>query len=213
MSDVVCESKLRSVVRVHPYIHAQETGWQSVVQFCITLGLPMHLVQGLNVSTVHIQLAHRACPDGRPPIRPGLNPARGMWERCQWPMSRWWLLPVILFPPTHLQCGHLSPALNAWAARAKYTTAWPISTHFPGHWCVDCLKTERSFGLQVTCVIDVLGWYFWHVIHGRLFEQTLADVRLTGAGINWLYCNWLVELKLKLKFQAPIRMPHMELIP
>ena len=29
-----------------------------------------------------------------------------------------------------LQCRHLIPALNVWAARAKYTTARPISTHF-----------------------------------------------------------------------------------
>ena len=50
------------------------------------------------------------------------------------------------------------------------------------------ITLKRSFGLQVTCVIDVLGWYYWHVIHGRLFNQALAYVRSAGAGINCLYC-------------------------
>ena len=52
---------------------------------------------------------------------------------------------------------------------------------------MDYLKTKRNFGLQGTCVIDAHGWYFWHAIHGRLYNQTLADVQSTGAGIKCLY--------------------------
>ena len=59
-----------------------------------------------------------------------------------------------------VQCRHLIPALNAWAARAYYTTACPIASQFSGHCCIDYLEIERSFGLQVTCVIGVLGCYF-----------------------------------------------------
>ena len=45
----------------------------------------------------------------------------------------------------YVQCRHLIPALNAWAARANYTTARPIDTQFPGHGCVDYLQIERRF--------------------------------------------------------------------
>ena len=40
----------------HPCIHIQDTGWQSGVRSCITSGLPTHLVQELNVGTVHLLL-------------------------------------------------------------------------------------------------------------------------------------------------------------
>ena len=53
-------------------------------------------------------------------------------------------------PP--LKYRHLIPALNAWAARAQYTTACLIATKFPGHGCI--------------FVIDVLVLFFQHVIHG-----------------------------------------------
>ena len=51
MTHIVCESKLHSVVRssMHP---CQETEWQSGVWLCIMPGLPMHLVQELDVDTV-----------------------------------------------------------------------------------------------------------------------------------------------------------------
>ena len=32
--------------------------------------------------------------------------------------------------------------VDVWAARAWYTTALPIARQFPGHWCMDDLKTE-----------------------------------------------------------------------
>ena len=43
----------------------------------------------------------------------------------------------------NIQCRHLIPVLNAWAARAYYTTARPIDTQFHGHGCMDYLKIER----------------------------------------------------------------------
>ena len=55
-----------------------------------------------------------------------------------------------------VQCRHLIPALNEWAARAKFTTARPIATQFPGHGCMCDVTTERSFVSQAMCVIDVL---------------------------------------------------------
>ena len=39
-----------------------------------------------------------------------------------------------------LQCQHLIPALNAWAAWAKYKTTCPIATQFPGHGCMNDLQ-------------------------------------------------------------------------
>ena len=56
-------------------------------------------------------------------------------------------------------CGHLIPALNAGATRAKYTTARPIAIQFYMHGCMDNLKTERGFDSQATWVIDVLGLF------------------------------------------------------
>ena len=32
--------------------------------------------------------------------------------------------------------------------------------------------------------------FLWHVIHGCLYNQALADVRSTDAGIKCLYCKW-----------------------
>ena len=38
-------------------------------------------------------------------------------------------------------------------------------------------------------VIDVLGLFLWGVIHGRLYNQALADVLSTRTGIKCLYCT------------------------
>ena len=59
-----------------------------------------------------------------------------------------------------IQCQHLIPALNAWAARAEYTTAHPIATQFPGHGCMYDLTTERSFDSQAMWVINVFDFLF-----------------------------------------------------
>ena len=53
---------------------------------------------------------------------------------------------------------------------------------------MDELKTERSFDLQATWVIEVLHLSFWHAIHERLYNQAMADIQSTGAGIKCLYC-------------------------
>ena len=55
-------------------------------------------------------------------------------------------------------------------------TACLIATQFPGHGCMDDLTTEISFDSQALWVIDVLGIYFWHINHGFLYNQALADV-------------------------------------
>ena len=54
MTNVVCESKLRSVVMSGTCgrIHAQETVWQSGVRSNILPRLPTHLVQELEVGTL-----------------------------------------------------------------------------------------------------------------------------------------------------------------
>ena len=56
-----------------------------------------------------------------------------------------------------IQSRHFIPALNAWAAQAKYTTIRPIATRFSGHGCMDDHTTERSFYSQATWVFDVRG--------------------------------------------------------
>ena len=48
----LCKSKPRSVRGQGPVIHAQKTGWQSVVRSCIVSGPPTYVVQGLNANTV-----------------------------------------------------------------------------------------------------------------------------------------------------------------
>ena len=57
-----------------------------------------------------------------------------------------------------LQCRHLIPALNAWPARAWYTTTCSIATQFSGHgWT---LYNQSYFDVQATWVIDVFDWLF-----------------------------------------------------
>ena len=62
----------------------------------------------------------------------------------------------------YIQLRHLIPALNAWPARAWYTTACPIPTQFTGHGCdhIPDLTTERSFNSPATWIIDVLDLIF-----------------------------------------------------
>ena len=65
-----------------------------------------------------------------------------------------------------IQCRHLIPALNAWAARVWYMAErlidHPPPTCIPG---TNDLKTERSFEPQATCVINAplifLIFYLW----------------------------------------------------
>ena len=59
------------------------------------------------------------------------------------------------------------------------------------------LTTERSFDLQATRVIYVLGLFFTY--YQWVFEQpdTVADVRSTGAGIKCLYCGNMINMSAK----------------
>ena len=61
---------------------------------------------------------------------------------------------------TLMQCLHLIPALYAYAAEAKYTTAHPIAIQFTGHGCMADLTTEHSFDSLASWVNDVLSSFF-----------------------------------------------------
>ena len=90
----------------------------------------------------------------------------------------------------NLQCRHLIPALNVWAAvRAKYTTACPIATHFPGHGCMNDPQLNVTLIHTLRGSLMCLSYLNWNVIHGCLYNQAMAGVRSTGAGIKWLYCT------------------------
>ena len=54
--------------------------------------------------------------------------------------------------------------------------------------CMHDLTIERSFDLQGTWVIDVIGLFF-DVINGCLYKQAMADVRSTGSRIEYMYRN------------------------
>ena len=62
------------------------------------------------------------------------------------------------------------------------------ATQIPGHGYMDDLTTERSYDVQAMWIIDVLG-FFIHFIHRRVYNQALADVRSTGAGIKCQHCR------------------------
>ena len=57
-----------------------------------------------------------------------------------------------------------------------FTTQRPIATKFPGHGCMDDLKTERSFDSKASWVIVVIGLECWHVIHECLYNQALSKI-------------------------------------
>ena len=50
---------------------------------------------------------------------------------------------------------------------------------------MDACNTSQCFNSQSMWVINVLGLLY---LYGCLYNQALADVRLAGAGIEWLYC-------------------------
>ena len=58
MTHIACKTNLRSVVRFETVgrIHAKDTGRKSGVLSCIMTGLPTHLVQGLNASTLYARM-------------------------------------------------------------------------------------------------------------------------------------------------------------
>ena len=56
-------------------------------------------------------------------------------------------------------------------------------------WIYEWPTTERNFDSQATWVIDVVIVFHCNVIHGCLYNQAMADIRSTGAGIKCLYCT------------------------
>ena len=48
-----------------------------------------------------------------------------------------------------VQCRHLIPALNTWAALAYYTKARQITTRFPWHGCMDELNVAFIFASYI----------------------------------------------------------------
>ena len=78
-------------------------------------------------------------------------------------------------------------------------TARLIATYFPEHKCIDDLKTDRSFDLQLSRSLMCL-YFDIDFINGYLYNQANANVRLPVAGIKCQYCtkfsttsNWLVK--------------------
>ena len=65
----------------------------------------------------------------------------------------------------------------------------PLALLPPSLQCMDDLTTERSFGSQATWLTDVLGLFFNILYVGVFYNQALADVRSTDAGIKCLYCS------------------------
>ena len=85
---------------------------------------------------------------------------------------------------THKGRVHPVPTFNAWAARAKYTTAYPIAVQFPHTW------TQLWFACYGG---NCCAWLiFWHVIHGCLYNKALVNVWSTGEGIEYLLSSMLM---------------------
>ena len=64
----------------------------------------------------------------------------------------------------------------------------PIAIKFLGHEGMDDPTTERSFDFQ-SYMGHWCPWFIFDIIYGCLYNQELADVRSTGAGIKYLYCS------------------------
>ena len=75
-----------------------------------------------------------------------------------------------------------------WAARADYTTARLIAPLiFLGMGVYYDVTTDRSYDSQATSFIDVFGLFLDMLYMGVLYNQALADVRSTVAGIKYLH--------------------------
>ena len=99
-----------------------------------------------------------------------------------------------------LQCRHLFPALNAWAGRAKYTTAPTITTQFSGHGCDHRSLTSQ---LKVALMRKLRGSLICRLTFLTcLYNQALADVRPNGAGTKCLYCRGNQGVPVKHNSQA-----------
>ena len=69
----------------------------------------------------------------------------------------------------YIQCRHLIPALNEWAARVKYTTARLYATQFLGHGYV-CMTSQLNVALMrrlrgsLMCLASLLTCYPWSFV-------------------------------------------------
>ena len=90
MIHIACESKLRSVVKSlsDGRIHAQETGWQVVVQLCIMPGLSTHLVHEFKSGTK--QLWDDRLVSSYPPRKLWLSLVGRIWGKrvITWPHQK-----------------------------------------------------------------------------------------------------------------------------
>ena len=73
-------------------------------------------------------------------------------------------------------------------------------------WYMDDLTTERSFALQPTRIIDVLGLF---LDNGCLYNQAHVDIRSIGTGIKCLNCILMWMRRRKHVF-ARFLNPHVE---
>ena len=82
-----------------------------------------------------------------------------------------------------LQCRHLIPALNAWAAWALYTTTLPIAALLSFLDIDAWMTSQMNVALirKLRGSLMCLAYSFLHVTHGCFNNQALTDVRSTGA--------------------------------
>ena len=107
-----------------------------------------------------------------------------------------------------LQCRHLIPALNAWAALAKYKTTCPIATQFPWHGCMNDLQPNVTLICKLRGSLMFLS-YFIEIIHGCLYNQAMADIQSTGAVIKCLYCSNRLSAQSKTELMSSHDVHHM----
>ena len=63
----------------------------------------------------------------------------------------------------------------------------PIASQFTGNGCMDDVTTEHSFDSKDKWVIYVLGLWFWHFIHGCLYNQALANLLMLELNVYTVY--------------------------
>ena len=73
-----------------------------------------------------------------------------------------------------------------------------IAILLSGHRCMDDIALILKLRTWVIDLLDI--FYFWHVIQGCLYNQALADVRSTDAGIRYMYWTSGQLLKFLLEF-------------
>ena len=90
-------------------------------------------------------------------------------------------------PITVVQCRHLIPALNTWAAgrNTRPHGRLPPSYLVMNGWMSSQLKAALFYRLHGSSMS--VAFFYQYVTHGNLYNQALADVRSNGVGIKCLY--------------------------